>query len=226
MSNFVYITLDTTAPSNPTITIEGGAVFVTNQLVNISLSVDDADKTGYQMKIWGDVDTTYDTNIQDTETNSKWIPYSENPQVKLATGDGSKTINLRVRDDVNNASSVAVDNVSLDTTLPTVTVTNPDVSKISLISGKDASSFTFTVSEDFSDYSVRLVGSTSSTHDAGMEIPTAGGSVNTSGIGSFTKSDVTTVTIKGADLVSAGATSDGQKIIKVFVKDMSGQWSA
>jgi hypothetical protein len=33
MSNFVYITLDTTAPANPVVTIAGGALAVSNQLV-------------------------------------------------------------------------------------------------------------------------------------------------------------------------------------------------
>jgi hypothetical protein len=46
-----------------------------------------------------------------------------NPQVKLSAGDATKTINVRVRDAVNNPSNVAVDSVNLDATIPTITVT-------------------------------------------------------------------------------------------------------
>lgn len=225
MANFIYITLDTTAPTNPVITISGGAVYTTNQLVNLNISVDDADKTGYQMLIWGSVDSAYNTSIQATEATSAWIPYSATPQVKLSSGDGAKSINIRVRDDVNNASGIAVDSISMDTSLPTVTVTTPDVSKVSKVAGKDTFSFTFSSNEAFSEYKVKLVGATGATENTGTLIPTTGGSTNTSGSGSFTSGQVVTVTVKGLDLESAGATTDGQKIVKIFVKDASGQWS-
>jgi hypothetical protein len=225
MANFVYITLDTTAPQNPIIQIEGGAVYTTSQLVNLSISVDDADTTNYQMKIWGSVDTANDANVQDTEVNSSWISYSGNPQIRLSDGDGAKTINVRVRDDVHNESSIATDSISMDTTLPTVTVTSPDVTKISKVSGKDTFSFTFSANEDFSEYKVKLVGSTGAAENTGTTIPTTSGSTNTSGAVGYTSGEVITVTIKGQDLEDAGATSDGQKTIKVFVKDDSGQWS-
>lgn len=226
MANYVYITLDTTAPSNPTITISGGAIYTTNQLVNLSVSVGDGSTSGYQMKIWGDVDTSYDVNIQSTEGASQWIPYNASPQVKLASGDGAKSISMRVRDDVHNVSSVDVDNITLDTSIPTVTTTTPDVAKISKVAGKDTASFTFTSNEDFVEYKVKLVGATGNTHDTGIQIPITNGSTNTGATGTFTSGQVITVTIKGGDLEDAGATTDGQKIIKVFVKDASGQWSA
>jgi hypothetical protein len=226
MANFVYITLDTTAPANPVINISGGAIFTTNQLVNLSVSVDDANTSGYQMKIWGDVDKTYNTNIQDTEATSQWIPYSANPQVKLSSGDANKTLNLRVRDDVHNASSISVKSIKMDTNIPTVTVTLPDVSKISKVDGKDVFSFTFSVNEDFKEFKVKLVGATGATHDTGALIPTTNGSTGTSGTGSFVGGNVFTVSIRGRDLELAGATTDGQKIVKVFAKDMSDLWSA
>jgi hypothetical protein len=225
MANFVYITLDTTAPTNPTISISGGAIFATAQLVNLTISVGDGTTTGYQMKIWGNVDTTHNANIQSTEANSSWIAYSTNPQVKLSAGDGSKSISIKVRDDVYNESSVVVDSIQLDTSIPTVTVTLPDVSKISKMTGKNSASFTFQSSENFVEYKVKLVGSTGATHDTGTLIPTTGGSTNVAGTGSFTSSTVTTVTIKGADLETAGATTNNQSIVKVFVKDSSGLWS-
>lgn len=226
MANYIYITLDTTAPSNPTVIIDGGAIYSTDFLVDLTISVGDVNTIGYQMKIWGDVDEEYNPNIRANEQDSAWITFSTNPQIKLSANDGKKTINVRVRDDVHNASSVAIDDITLDTSIPTVTVTQPDVSKISKQEGKDTASFTFQSNEDFVEYKVKLVGNTGATHDTGTNIPTTNGSINTSGTGVFTASTVTTVTIKGRDLELAGATTDGQKIIKVFVKDSSGQWSA
>lgn len=226
MANFVYIQLDTTAPSNPTLTISGGAVFTTSQIVTLTINVDDADKTGYQMLIWGDVDVAYDANVKATEGASQWQSYNASPQIKLSAGDGSKTINMRVRDDVHNASSIATDTISMDTTLPTVTVTAVDVTKISRLAGKDTFSFTFSSNENFVEYKVKLVGSTGSAESTGTTIPLTAGSVNTSGnAGNYTSGQVITVTVKGDDLVTAGASTDGQKVVKVFVKDSSGQWS-
>lgn len=226
MTNYIYISLDTTAPSNPTIVIDGGALYATNFLVDLLIGTGDGVTAGYQMKIWGDVDETYNPNIKSLESTSSWIPYVKNPQVKLSNLDGKKSVSIRLRDDVNNPSSVVIDDIILDTTIATVTVTQPDVSKISKQVGKDTASFTFQSNEDFVEYKVKLVGSTGSTHDTGVLIPSTNGSINTSGIGEYIVSTITTVTIKSLDLELAGATIDGQKIIKVFVKDSSGQWSA
>lgn len=225
MANFVYITLDTTAPSNPVISISGGAVFATAQIVDLTISVGDEVTTGYQMKIWGDVDASYNTNIKTTEATSGWTAFNTKPQIRLSAGEGNKTISIKVRDDVYNESSIAVDSITLDTDIPVVTVTLPDVSKISKIANKNSASFTFTASEKFVEYKVKLVGSIGATHDTGSQIGATNGSTNVSGTGSFESPLVTTVTIKGADLEVAGATSGSQSIIKVFIKDTSGQWS-
>jgi hypothetical protein len=224
--SYVYITLDTTAPTNPIVRIEGDALYTSNQLVTLNISVDDTITTGYQMKIWGSVDPSNDTNIQTTEELSEWISFSENPQVMLSGLDGTKTINIRVRDDVHNPSSVAVDTIEMDGSIPTVTVTTPDIPKISKVEGKDTTSFTFQSSENFVEYKVKLVGTTGAKEDAGQLIGVVNGSINTSGTGTFPSSTITTVTLKAKDLESAMANMNGQNIIKVFVKDEAGLWSA
>lgn len=224
MTNYIYITLDTTAPSNPMVSINGGAINTTNQLVNLAISVGDSDTTGYQMKLWGDVDETHSVNINKLEGSSNWVPYDVSPQIKLSLGDGTKTINLKVRDDVHNPSSIALYSITLDTKIPTVTTTAPDVNKISKVAGKDVFSFNFSADKLIKEYKVKLVGITNATHDAGVDIPTEGGSSNTKGV-DVAEGKAVAVTIKGADLEAAGA-SDGVKIIKVFVKDINGQWSA
>ena len=72
---------------------------------------------------------------------------------------------------------------------------------------------------------MRVVPSTSSLHDAGTEIPTTGGSTNTSGsAGGYKANTAINVTVKGADL-EAASSGDGTKIVKVFVKNAAGTWS-
>lgn len=223
MVNFIYITLDTTAPSNPSITIGGGLTSTTNQLVNLEIKTGDVSTDNYQMKIWGNVDNEYSANIKSTEELSVWIPFTTNPQIKLSSGDGTKTVNVRIRDDVHNASTIATSSIKLDTKIPTVTTTAVDVPRVSKIAGKDTFSFAFSADKDIAEYKVKLVGVIEATHATGTTITTSNGSMNVSGVTSITEGTSTTVTIKSADL---GSVADGQKIIKVFVKDTLGNWSA
>lgn len=225
MSSFFYLFLDTTPVSNPSISIDGGATFATNQLVTLSVGTTDADTTGYQMLIWGDVDIAFDANVQDTEAKSSWISYNNSKQIKLEVGDGSKVINLKIRDDVHNASSQVSDSVNLDTSIASVTVTNPDVSKISKNAGKNVASFTFTSDKPFTQYKIKVVSATSGAESTGTVIGTTNGSTNTSGTGTFASGAPITVTINGADLELSSA-GDGSKIIKVFVLDEAGKWSS
>lgn len=225
MANFIYLTLDTTPPANPSLSILGGATYATNQLIDVSIGTTDEVLTGYQMKIWGDVDTAYDSNIQPTEETSTWITHNNSRQLKLSGVDGNKTLNVKIRDKVFNESSVASDSVTLNTSIPTVSMTNFDVDTISKNAGKDSASFTFTSDKIFVEYKVKVVSSTGAAESTGSVIGTAGGSLNTIGTGSFANGTPITVTIKGADyeLASSG---DGQKIVRVFVKDEAGLWSA
>jgi len=225
MASYFNLTLDTTGPANPQIVLESGAQYATQQLINAALSCSDADKTGYQIKIWGDVDTTYDADVQGTEANSDWISWTATKQIKLESGDGSKTVYFKVRDDVWNQSGQASASIILDTTRPIVTISGPDVTKISKVSGKNVASFSFSVDSIFDEFKVKAVSSTGASHDSGTVIPTAGGSTNMSGNqGNYPASTPINCQITGADLEAASA-GDGQKIIKVFVKDQAGNWS-
>lgn len=228
MANYFNLILDTTAPASPTVQIDGGAVYATQQTVNLTIGTSDGVTTGYQMKIWGDVDTAFDANVKATEGTSTWISYVTTKQIKLSAGDSLKTINVKIRDDVYNESSIATDTINLDTTLPIVSITTPDVSKVSKISGKNVCSFGFQVDTPFKEYKVKFVSATNATHDTGVQIGTTNGSTNMSGLKSdatvFAANTVINCSITGADLESANA-GDGTKIIKVFVRDESGQWS-
>jgi len=225
MASYYNLTLDTTGVSSPSISLEGGATYATAQLITATIGCGDGDTTGYQMKLWGDVDTTHNANIQDTEVASSWITYGVSQQVKLSSGDGSKTVYLKVRDDVYNESSQTSDSITLDTTLPVVSIAGPDVSKISKQSGKNTCSFSFQSDSIFDEYKVKVVASTGAAHDTGTQIPTTAGSSNMSGsAGDYPASTPINCQIKGTDLETASS-GDGEKIIKVFVLDYAGNWS-
>ncbi len=138
-----------------------------------------------------------------------------------------KTLNVRMRDSVGNESTVASDAITLDTTLPVVTVNSgPTAAKISEIAGFDRSSFAWSVDVAFEEYKVKAVASAADPHTAGTLIPTTAGSTNVAGaVGGYLAATNITTEIDGTDLKTASA-GDGAKIVKVFVREASGNWSA
>lgn len=225
MANYFSLTLDTTAPSSPSIVLDGGATYATQQLIDATISTGDGATVGYQMKIWGSVDGTENVNIQSTEGASSWITFNTTQQVKLSSGDGNKTINLKIRDDVLNESSEVSDSVILDTTVPVVTIIGPDVPKISKVAGANVCSFSFTCDTIFNEYKVKVVSASGASHDTGVQLLETNGSINMSGnVGGYPASTPINCQITGLDLETASA-GDSAKTIKVFVKDESNQWS-
>lgn len=227
MANYFLLTLDTLAPAGVTIELAGGAVSTANQVLNATIGTTDADTTGYEMKVYGDVDATYDADIQPLVGDSAWIAYSTTQEVKLSATDGAKTVYVVVRDDVGNEASAESDSITLDSTSPVVTVTvGPTPTKISKVTGFEVSEFTFESDEAFVEYKVLLVTSSGSVHDAvtNVAIPETAGSVNMTGTGTFAATTGIDCEITGTDLETA-ATADGEYTIKVFVKDATDNWS-
>ena len=224
MANYVNITLDTTQPSNPALLINSNDIYTTNQLVNLAIGTGDGITTGYQMKIWGSVDTAYDTNIKTTEGTSTWITYAASKQIKLSTGDGNKTVYMKLRDDVWNESAQISDSITLNTVVPVVTIGGQNVTKISKVTGKNELTFSFTSDVAFTEYKVKVVTIASASHDTGTLIATTNGSSNMVGSGTFASGTPVSCVVKGSDLEVASA-NDGDKIIKVFVKNEAGLWS-
>jgi hypothetical protein len=233
MANFFTLTLDTTGPASPSISLESGAQYATQQLINATISTSDSITTNYQMKLWGDMDLSWAKTAglinggatTTLEADAIWITYATTKQVQLSSGDGNKTIYLKIRDDVNNESAQQSDAIILDMTLPTVTISGPDVSKISKQTGKNTSSFSFQSDVAFVEYKIKVVSASGADQSTGTLIPTTAGSTNMSATGSFSANTPINCTIKGADLESASA-GDGSKIIKIFVKDGAGNWSS
>lgn len=218
MASYFNLTLDTTAPSGLTLEINDGAIYTTNPVVELSIGISDEVTTGYQMKIWGITDV-------ESEEDATWENFATSKSVSLPSGNGLKTIHVKVRDDVGNESTEASDSITLDTTVPTVTITGPDKSKISKIVGFNQSIINFMADVAFEEYKVCVVPANSSAENAGTIIGTDNGSINTSGSeGGYEASTNIQVTITGADL-EAASTGDGVKIVKVFVKNAAGTWS-
>lgn len=219
-TNFV-LTLDTTPP-DAAISINSAAPYTTSQVVTAGISSVAGD--AFQMKVWGDVDNTNDANVQTTEGASAWITYATSKSVKLSTGDGVKTLNLKIRDDVGNTSSGVADTITLDTTAPVPTISvAASPTKISKVATFDTSTFTFTADSAIQAWKVKVVPSSGSTESAGTTIPTTAGSTATTG-GALGASTPQVVTIKGTDLETASA-GDGAKTVKIFVQDLAGTWS-
>lgn len=102
-----------------------------------------------------------------------------------------------------------------DTTAPIPTVITVDATKISRVSGKDAVNVTFTTDEDFVEYEVRRVSSGSDPRAAGNQVETAAVSSRTSH----------SVVITDDELIAAAAI-EGSNTLKIFVKDLAGNWSS
>lgn len=225
MAAHFNLTLDTTAPAGVTITLAGGASATGTRDVTATIATSDGDTTGYQMKVYGDVDTGYDADVQATEGASTWISFSGSKAIRLSTGDGSKTVRVKIRDDVWNASSESTDAITLDTSAPTVTITSAATrSRISKVTGRDETEFGWEADQDFTEYKVKVVANSGAAHNTGDLIGTSSGSENTSGSGSFPATTEIITTITGADLEAASA-GDGSKVIKVFAKNATGNWS-
>lgn len=219
MASFFNLTLDTLAPQGASLKINSGAAYTAGATITLTIGTSDTPTTGYQMKVWG-------VSTAATEAAASWETFATSKSVSLATGDGLKTVYVKLRDAVLNESAAVSAQITLDTTVPVVTVTGPDVSTISAVSGANTSKFSFIVGEIFTEYKVKVVPVSSSLHDAGTQIPATAGSTNMSGTNAtgYPASTAINGTINGTDLQTASS-ADGTKIIKIFAKDMAGNWS-
>lgn len=98
---------------------------------------------------------------------------------------------------------------------PNITV-NPNRTKISRVAGVDASTFTWQPDEALQEYQIRIVSNASDTIDIAGALIESGGSV------SAAQDVVTEIT---DDELVAASPADGPKIIKVFGRDLAGNWS-
>ncbi|WP_217913245.1 hypothetical protein [Miltoncostaea marina] len=225
MAAYFQLVLDTTPPAGVSVVMNGGDPATGSRDVTLSIATTDPDTTGYQVKIYGDVDDAHaPAEYRATEANAPWVTYVASKGIRLSAGDGTKTVRIKVRDDVGNASAEASDTIVLDTTAPVVTVGTPSAAKISKVAGYDESVFDWEADEPFEEYKVLVVQSQSATHTQGTQIPTTAGSANVAGsAGGYPAATPITTTVKGADYEAAGG--DADSYVKVFVRDSTGTWS-
>lgn len=201
MASYFNLTLDTLAPQGLTIKLNNGSQYTTNKTVQLAVNVTDESADGYQMKVWG-------INGVANESDATWETLANIKNVTLSTGDGLKTVYVKVRDDVYNETAAASTTITLDTSVPAVTIIGPDVSKISKTSPKDVATFSFTSNTAFTEYKIKVVPSNSSLHDAGVQIGTANGSTNMSATGTFKASTAISCKVYGKDLEAASSGDD------------------
>lgn len=215
MASYFNLTLDTLAPTISEFLINGGASVTTSATVTLSITSADA----ASMKIWG-------INGVASESAASWETFASTKQVTLTSGDGSKTVYIKVRDSVYNESASSSATITLSTAIPSITITGPDVSVISEQSGKNVCTFSFTSSMALKAWKVKLVPANNSAHDAGTQIGTANGSTNMTGT-TLAANTSEQCTINGSDLSVAAGGADGTYIIKVFGQASANDlWSA
>lgn len=206
------LTLDTLGPA-----ISAISGVYTGTEVQVTVSSDALDAA--QVKLWGDVEGAA------TEGVAPWQAFASGQAMVVAVtaGDSPKTINARLRDDVWNEGAAQNVVVVVDTTAPIVTITvEPDRSKISKVEGRDKSIFTWSVDSDIQQYEVCVAPNVGATREQSAAIPADGGSVNVVG-GAVAAGAPVQTTIDGTDLDTL--VDDGAHIIKVFARDLAGNWS-
>lgn len=214
MAAFFTLTLDTTAPS-------GGSISIISLTGSRNITATLAATGASHMKIYGDVGTG---STATAESAASWETYAASKAIQLTSGDGSKTVKVKFRDEVGNESAEYTATTVLDTTAAVPVITGPDKTTISKVDGYNVASFSFSVDTDFVEYKVCVVPATGSAQNAGVVIGTTNGSTNMSGTGTFKAATAISCTINAADL-EAASSGDGAKIIKVFAKDAAGNWS-
>ena len=229
MASHLTLTLDTAPPGNPVLLINRGAVATADRDALVTLTTPDYESGAHDvvsMRLWGDVDLTHNLSIQQFEDESDWITYTTEMVVRLSSATGRKRLHARLLDDVGNQSLVASTYIEYDPALPLVSIVTPlTQGRISVNPLYDESTFTWSSNVPFVEYRVRVVPSLASGPTAGLPLGSTNGSVAVSGSGSFSADTPIATTIKGADLVAA-APGEGPKVIKVFVRDSAGRWSA
>lgn len=239
MANYINVTLDTTAPSGVSVTINNGEEKTSLNAVSLAITCTDEDLTGYQMKIWG-------VDGAETEDAASWESFSSIKNVTLSTGDGEKTIYVKVRDDVWNESGTVSDTIGYYTTVPTVELELPGgfESKISLLR-YSPTGFLLSVSENIDAVKIMIVDDVNASYDdaSNIAIPSApehGTAIKQetpedefylqSEYMEFTDIEIDSsvelvVTVAAEEILSASP-GDGVKTIKAFVRSAaSGNWS-
>lgn len=223
MTSSLRLTLDTAPPASPVLSVNSGALRTGDRVVLVDAATPSPDAA--ELLLWGDVDPTADSRVQPAEGAASWQPWGQ-VAVRLSAGSGVKRLHARLRDDVANATPAFTASIELDLDTPVVSVASPpDRTRLSRVSPHDRSTFSWRSSRDYVAYQVRAVPSPASTHLDGVPVGSAHGSTSVGGAGVFLAATPVTTVLTAADLQAAHP-GDGRKIVKAFVRDAQGRWSA
>lgn len=185
------------------------------------------------------------TGLLDIEGAADWQNWGASGNTKVVsiklddtfaadTNNGNRVIKVKVRDDVYNESAEATVTAVLDTTKPVVSIVLEDDHndrtpnpKVSREDGKRTYGFSWQCNEDFAEYKICVVANSTEAVTTAAPIAQTYSS-NMSGTGTFPKETPLRSVIDGRDLYNNSVVSgtDGHYVIKIFVKDISGNWSA
>jgi len=230
MASFLNLYLDLQAPGGVTLSAPASSGTLT---VSVTGGCTDTDKTGYTMKFWG-VGVTTNAVAGATEATAPALTYDALAHTITFGAEGSKTLYFAVYDSVGNKSVEATAAINIITSLPTVTIDqitggvspnlpSNDAGRFSTNSGFRTLSFRFSPTMDITEWRIRRVLSTSALYTDGTNetLNTTNGStvgaVETISAGGFKS-----VTIDMRDIPTQ---TTGAKILKVFVKNLAGNWS-
>ncbi len=234
MANYINVTLDTIEPSGVGVLINGDEENTTSTAVTLTIDCSDPDLSGYQMKIWGTADAH-------DEADAIWETYQHTKNVILPSGDGLKTVYVKMRDDVWNENSLpAYDSITLHEKVPSVASFSVSSSRLSLVNGKNLITGAFYVDENVDYVKLMIVQDVNARHDtpSNIAIPKNAGSdmyddnnlaAQAEAVleleGSVGKECGINFIINASD-IHAVAPGDGVKILKVFARSAeTGKWS-
>lgn len=122
--NEMTFATDDTIPPNCSISINNGDTYTNSTAITLSLSAtDDVGITGYFVSTNSSSPSASDTRWISTTSSAN---FSENVSFTLNGEDGLKTIYVWYKDKAENVSNYSSDSIILDTTAPTVSISDSD----------------------------------------------------------------------------------------------------
>ena len=105
------VTVDVTPPTLNSVIVNSGASYTNNS--TFAVFVDAVSEGGLQMSL-------YRLYIDGTSSWSPWVAFSANPTPNITTGDGPKTIYVKLKDEAGNVCAYKYDSITLDTVAPVI----------------------------------------------------------------------------------------------------------
>lgn len=251
--------LDTTVPSGTLTlyeaddaTLKAAVSSVATFVAHLAITDDAVGKVYY--KVWGDYTVGAQAAAGTTEP-ADWTEYTKTTGkdylvisgLSCTSGDGTKSVHAKAKDDAGNEITITSVSFVYDTTAPVVTienVTDNDISKVHVYRNAttkyaDEVKFDLALDSIITEFKVcayMTQAQATAVTDIGAEVavPMTAGSLNMSGTGTHQATEVISCLIKGADYETAlvarggvaGGTAEGVHYVVAYVKDEAGTWSA